>query len=119
MPEENEKLKTEVKRQLHDGLITDADALARANRKLSIALEAGLLGSFEMDLTSYDIDCNDMCKEHFGDIAVKNFNFSNIVGSASRNGSSEVQNKVATAVDGKIICDFEVRSFGRMGPSTP
>ena len=115
MPEGNEKLTMEVKRQLHDGLITDADALARANRKLSIALEAGLLGSFEMDLTSYDIDCNDMCKEHFGDIAVKNFNFSDIVGSASRDGSSQVQNKVASAVKEKIICDFEVEVLWKDG----
>ncbi|RCH55133.1 hypothetical protein DJ568_08050 [Mucilaginibacter hurinus] len=91
--------------------ITDAkraeDALIEINQKLEIALEAGSLGSYELNIATGEIQCNEQFKEDFGLKGEQVFTFNRLINIVAPNHRDKVRRAVSEAIKYKTAYSEE------------
>ncbi|QJW90072.1 PAS domain-containing protein [Spirosoma taeanense] len=76
---------------------TQAD-LAEATRRLSLALEAGRLGSYDLDLATNQMTCTARCKANFGLAPEVTFNFDDLIQAIVPDDRPKVQKQIHQAI---------------------
>jgi signal transduction histidine kinase len=76
----------------------DSDLL-KANQRLEIALNAANLGSYDLDLATGNIICNDQFKKNFGISPQAKFNFSNLIETVIPDQRITMQDKIYEAIN--------------------
>ncbi|WP_208864720.1 PAS domain S-box protein [Mucilaginibacter gossypiicola] len=83
--------------------------LIQINQRLEIALEAGRLGSYELNLETGIMFCNAQCKANYGLNKDATFNFSDLLAAMLPEYPEQVQNRVNEAIKNKTVYSSEYR----------
>ena len=84
---------------------------ARAEEALRFALQAGRLGSWEVDLGTGVMTCSDICKANFGRQPGRPFTYEDLIASIHPDDRERVRAAVAEAVAGGGDYDVEYRNI--------
>jgi signal transduction histidine kinase/CheY-like chemotaxis protein len=98
--------------QIRDELIVrerQASELKSQGERLRLALAAGGLGSWEIDLQSYEVHCTDMCKEIFGRPIDQPFTFAELRACVHPLDQRRVAEAVQRSVADGLEYDVEYR----------
>ena len=89
--------------------ITQTDLL-QTNQRLSLALDAGRLGSYELELATGLMDCTLQCKLNFGQLTDTPFNFADLMQAIVDEDRPRVQQAVNQAIDthGIYYCEYRI-----------
>ncbi|UOE46746.1 PAS domain-containing protein [Mucilaginibacter sp. SMC90] len=85
------------------------EELIQINQRLEIALEAGRLGSYELDLETGIMFCTPQCKANYGLDKDAVFNFSDLLSVMLPEYPEQVQKKVNAAIKNKTVYNAEYR----------
>ena len=77
--------------------------------RLRIALEAGHLGAWTLDLASMTLDASDECKAHFGRAPSESFTYEALRASIHPDDSDMMQDAVARSIETGALYDVEYR----------
>lgn len=94
----------DVTRERHD-----SEELLKTNQRLEIALEAGRLGSYELELETGLMTCTEQCKANYGLPADAVFNFADLLESILPEYREGMQQKVADAIVNRSVYNAEYR----------
>ncbi|OOQ56948.1 sensor histidine kinase [Mucilaginibacter pedocola] len=78
-----------------------------ANKRLSLALEAGQLGSYELDITSGRMTCSDQCKKNFGLAANAPLDFPDLIEAIVPEYRNYVQEQINAALKNDSVYTAE------------
>ncbi|MDB5203502.1 MAG: yycG 3 [Ferruginibacter sp.] len=81
--------------------------LLKTNYRLAIALEAGALGSYEMNLLTGKFDCDKQCRAHFGVGETAGFSFQDLLATTTEDSRVQLQARLSEAVQQKSIFNTE------------
>jgi PAS domain S-box-containing protein len=85
------------------------EELIQINQRLEIALEAGRLGSYELDIETGIMFCTQQCKANYGLDKDAVFNFPDLLAAMLPEYPEQVQKKVAEAIENKTVYNAEYR----------
>lgn len=85
------------------------EELIQINQRLEIALEAGRLGSYELDLETGIMFCTPQCKANYGLDKDAVFNFPDLLAVMLPEYPEQVQKKVDDAIKNKTVYNAEYR----------
>jgi PAS domain S-box-containing protein len=75
------------------------EELLQTTQRLILALDAGLLGSYELDLTTGEMTCTARCKANYGLPPEATLNFSDLLGAILPDDRAQMQEAVAEACE--------------------
>jgi signal transduction histidine kinase len=81
----------------------------KTNQRLEIALEAGRLGSYELELATGLMNCAPQCRANYGVDATSSFNFPDLMAVILPDYQDMVRKKIAEAVDNHTVYNIEYR----------
>jgi PAS domain S-box-containing protein len=89
---------------------TAADKLRAAERRLDIAMGAGLLGAWTLDLATFDMTCTAGCKANFGRSADASFDYADLLDTVHPDDRERMQRTVeeALAARSEYVCEYRV-----------
>lgn len=82
-----------------------------AEESLQFALNAGRLGSWELDLGSGLLNCSDLCKANFGRPSAAPFTYEDLIGSIHPEDREHVRSAISDSVTGRADFDVEFRNL--------
>ena len=77
------------------------------NERLSLALFAGKLGSYDLDLKTGVMECSDQCKLNFGIAASERFDFPDLMKTIFPQHRGMVEQNIAESIEAKTLYDVE------------
>jgi len=87
------------------------EALRESEQRLSIALEAGRLGSWELDLLGGSFTASDTCKAYFGREPTADFTFEDLQSAVHGDDEPVVRQTLARAIATGKDCQIEFRNL--------
>jgi PAS domain S-box-containing protein len=81
----------------------------KTNQRLEIALEAGRLGSYELELATGLMNCTPQCKINFGVDTVEPFNFADLLAIMLPADHDILQQKIAKAIEDHHVYNAEYK----------
>lgn len=98
--EMNEELMTmnEELTSTNEDLNMSRDHMAMINQRLELALEAGALGSYDLELETGKISCTPQCKMNFGLEPGQEFNYADLFGAMLPEYHQPVKEKIEDAI---------------------
>ncbi|WP_316831988.1 ATP-binding protein [Pedobacter aquatilis] len=93
---------SEVSEQVHSRKLVEEQ-----NQRLSLALNAAQLGSYELDLESGKMLCSDQCKTNFGIPLTKDFDFPDLMQAIMPHHREMVQKSVEKSIESNTLYDIE------------
>jgi PAS domain-containing protein len=90
------------------------ESMMNINQRLEIALEAGKLGSYELDIKTGEIECTDQCKAVYGLSVEDPFNYSLLIDSIVPSFREKVQQEIQAALNTTIFIARNTRCCGQM-----
>jgi PAS domain S-box-containing protein len=85
------------------------EALRRSDARLRLALRAGRMGTWELDLVTRELTCSDTCKANYGRAPLEPFSYLDLAACVFEEDRGEWQNKVEHAIDNCSDLDLEHR----------
>ncbi|SDD90742.1 PAS domain S-box-containing protein [Mucilaginibacter pineti] len=85
------------------------EELLKTNQRLEIALEAGKLGSYELELSSGFMNCTAQCKANYGIGVNAEFNFPDLMAVVAPENREYVRQRVAEAVENHSVYNAEYK----------
>ncbi|MDB5840386.1 MAG: hybrid sensor histidine kinase/response regulator [Herminiimonas sp.] len=95
------KRQYQARRDLHDRI--------RSEERLLIALQAGRLGSWELDLTDWSLTASERCKANFGRAVTAPFSFDDLLASTHPDDRARLRIEINTAISALSNFDIEYR----------
>lgn len=86
-----------------------ADALRESERRLKFALEAGQLGSYQLDIESGEMICSVKCKANFGVAPEDDLPFELLINLIHPDDREKMQSTVQQAIENNTNYDIEYR----------
>jgi two-component sensor histidine kinase len=91
------------------GVNVDVAAETTARERLQFALEAGRLGSWELDVESRTYEASELCKANYGRLPDEDFTFENLLGSVHPEDRARMHAAIETAIRTGAEYDIEYR----------
>jgi PAS domain S-box-containing protein len=85
------------------------EELLKTNQRLEIALEAGKLGSYELELSSGLMNCTPQCKANYGLDVNADFNFPDLMAIIMPEYREHVRQRVAEAIENHSVYNAEYK----------
>ena len=89
--------------------------LKHSNERLNLALDAGKLGSYALDLATGHMNCSIQCKLNYGQPPDAPFNFDNLLAVIVDEDRPAMEQAVATAIETRTVYLHEYRVIGADG----
>jgi PAS domain S-box-containing protein len=89
----------------------------RAEERLRLALDAGQLGAWELDLSSWKLEASRMCKMNFGREPHAEFTYEDLIGAVHPHDSEHYSAAVRRSVEEGVPLDIEYRCIWPDGSS--
>ena len=95
--------------RLSDASVRDMGAASLTRERLQFALEAGRLGSWELDVESRAYESSDQCKSHYGRPPLDHLTFDDLLASVHEGDRTRMQTAMEEAIRTGAAYDIEYR----------
>jgi PAS domain S-box-containing protein len=97
-----------VSRDITEARLAD-EALKTSEQRLRMALDAGRLGHWDLDLATGVMTASGICKENFGRSAAEKFSYEDLCNAAAPEDQARVRAAVERTIATGEVCDIECR----------
>ena len=89
--------------------------LKDSQEQLELALAAGRLGTWSLDLATMTFSCDEACKAAFGRAADEPFGYEQLIGASFEEDREQTRAEIREAIDARVPYDADVRIKGPDG----